>query len=111
MSAYCISTLALVVVFVTAGSRTEIVLQYLHCLPALCSTTTRKRFTFTWYVAVAAVPCCCVTILFVARQLSMYESRNKFDEANALYQVAVKKYSTSKKVRGRCGVLEVVCVG
>jgi hypothetical protein len=29
----------------------------------------------------------------------MYEARDRFDEANTLYQVAVKKYSSSKKVR------------
>ncbi len=40
-------------------------------------------------------------LCFAARccpQLSMFEARNKTDEANALYQIATKKFSTSKKV-------------
>ena len=34
-----------------------------------------------------------------AHMLSMYEARGKNDEANALYQIATRKFSTSKKVK------------
>ena len=38
-------------------------------------------------------------------QLSMYEARNKVEEATALYHIATKKFPTSKKVS--CGGVRV----